>query len=95
MPKYPKFIKELLTNKHKLEKSSLVSLDENFSAIIQSMLPRKIKNPSCWYKDGKMMLRASDVQEIFDLSKAMKHSRKHNDTSYSINDIDLFICDCM
>jgi len=45
MPKYAKFMKELLTNRKKLEEASTVSLGENCSAIIQSKLPEKIKDP--------------------------------------------------
>ena len=43
MPKYAKFLKELLTNKHKSEEASTVSLGESCSAILQSKLLRKIK----------------------------------------------------
>ena len=42
MPKYAKFLKELLTNKHKSEEASTVSLGESCSAILPSKLPRKI-----------------------------------------------------
>ena len=45
MPKYPKFMKELLTNKRKLEEASIISLSEICSAILQSKLPKKIKDP--------------------------------------------------
>ena len=45
VPKYAKFMKELLTNNCKLEEASTVSLDESCSDILQSKLPRKIKDP--------------------------------------------------
>ena len=46
MPKYAKFMKVLNTNKCKLEEASTISLDESCSAILQSKLSRKIKDPS-------------------------------------------------
>ncbi|KAA3464785.1 RNA-directed DNA polymerase (Reverse transcriptase), Ribonuclease H-like protein [Gossypium australe] len=45
MPKYAKFLKELLTNKRKLEEVSMVELNEECSAILQNKLPRKLKDP--------------------------------------------------
>ena len=46
MPRYAKLIKELITNKHKLEEASTVSLGKSCSAVLQSKLPKKIKDPS-------------------------------------------------
>ncbi|KAA3453279.1 Transposon Ty3-I Gag-Pol polyprotein [Gossypium australe] len=45
MPKYAKFLKELLTNKRKLEEVSTVELNEECSAILQNKLPTKLKDP--------------------------------------------------
>ena len=42
-----------------------------------------------------MTLWAGDEEAIFKLPEAMKHPMEHNDTSYSIDDIDLIICDCV
>ena len=44
MPRYAKLIKELITNKHKLEEASTVSLGGSCLAIFQSKLPKKIKD---------------------------------------------------
>ena len=45
MPKYAKFLKELLSNKQKLEELSTVSLNEECSAIVQNKLPQKLQDP--------------------------------------------------
>ena len=38
-------MKELLTNKHKLEEASTVSLGDSCTAILQRKLPKRIKGP--------------------------------------------------
>ncbi|XP_039117846.1 uncharacterized protein LOC120253603 [Dioscorea cayenensis subsp. rotundata] len=45
MPKYAKFMKDLLTNKRKLEKLETVALPRNCSAMIQTKLPKKLTDP--------------------------------------------------
>src|SRR5262249_34378312 len=45
MPRYAKFLKELLTNKRKLEEISTVTLGGECSAVIQNKLPKKLKDP--------------------------------------------------
>ncbi|KAK9050876.1 hypothetical protein SSX86_030154 [Deinandra increscens subsp. villosa] len=45
MPKYAKFLKDLLTNKRKLEELSTVTLNEECSAVLQNKLPQKMKDP--------------------------------------------------
>ncbi|XP_020259116.1 uncharacterized protein LOC109835559 [Asparagus officinalis] len=45
MPSYAKFLKEILSNKRKLEEYETVALTEEYSAIIQNMLPPKLKDP--------------------------------------------------
>ena len=45
MPKYAKFLKELLSNKRKLEELSTVKLNEECLTIIQNKLPAKLKDP--------------------------------------------------
>ncbi|KAK5842248.1 hypothetical protein PVK06_004584 [Gossypium arboreum] len=45
MPTYAKFLKELLTNKRKLEDLSTVELNEECSTILQNKLPTKLKDP--------------------------------------------------
>ena len=45
MPKYAKFLKELLSNKQKLEDVSTIEVGANCSSIIQNKLPPKLKDP--------------------------------------------------
>ncbi|XP_015576025.1 uncharacterized protein LOC107261424 [Ricinus communis] len=45
MPKYAKFLKEILSNKRKLEDLGLVTLNEECSAILQNKLPVKKRDP--------------------------------------------------
>ncbi|KAL5577699.1 hypothetical protein UlMin_019398 [Ulmus minor] len=45
MPKYAKFLKEVLSNKRKLEANEKVMLTKECSAILQRKLPPKLKDP--------------------------------------------------
>ncbi|XP_050233414.1 uncharacterized protein LOC126681901 [Mercurialis annua] len=45
MPSYAKFLKEIVSNKNKLEEYSMVALTEEYSAILQKKLPPKIMDP--------------------------------------------------
>ena len=44
MPKYTKFMKEILRNNRKLEDHEIVMLNEECSAILLNKLPPKIKD---------------------------------------------------
>ncbi|XP_022014136.1 uncharacterized protein LOC110913622 [Helianthus annuus] len=45
MPKYARFLKDILTNKQKLESLSCVLMNENCSALLQNCLPEKMGDP--------------------------------------------------
>ncbi|GKV24796.1 hypothetical protein SLEP1_g34363 [Rubroshorea leprosula] len=45
MPSYAKFLKEIVSNKRKLEEYETVKLTEECSAILQNKLPPKLKDP--------------------------------------------------
>ncbi|KAJ8770202.1 hypothetical protein K2173_011537 [Erythroxylum novogranatense] len=45
MPSYAKFLKEILSNKRKLEEHETVALTVECSAAIQNKLPPKLKDP--------------------------------------------------
>ncbi|GKD00249.1 reverse transcriptase domain-containing protein [Tanacetum coccineum] len=45
MPNYGKFLKELVSNKHKLEQISSAFLSDESSAMIQNKVPPKLKDP--------------------------------------------------
>ena len=44
MPSYAKFLKEILSNKQKLQEHAMVSLMEECSAILQNKLPPKLED---------------------------------------------------
>ena len=44
MPNYVKFIKEIMSNKKKLDAYGIVSLSKSCSAIIQRKLPEKLRD---------------------------------------------------
>ncbi|GJV55968.1 reverse transcriptase domain-containing protein [Tanacetum coccineum] len=45
MPNYGKFIKELISNKHKIEQISAAFLSDESSAMIQNKVPPKLRDP--------------------------------------------------
>jgi hypothetical protein len=45
MPSYVKFLKDILSNKRKIEEHAMVALTEECSAILQHKLPPKLKDP--------------------------------------------------
>ena len=45
MPKYAKFMKEILRNMRKLEDHEIVMLNKDCNAILLNKLPPKLKNP--------------------------------------------------
>ncbi|KAL5582791.1 hypothetical protein UlMin_015233 [Ulmus minor] len=45
MPKYAKFLKDVLSNKRKLEECEAVALTEETTALLQKKLPPKLKDP--------------------------------------------------
>ena len=45
MPKYAKFLKNVLSNKRKLEECEVVALTEETTALLQKKLPPKLKDP--------------------------------------------------
>ena len=45
MPHYAKFLKEIVSNKKKLEEYATIALTEECSAVIQNKLPPKLKDP--------------------------------------------------
>src|SRR5262249_9057736 len=45
MPKYVKYLKEIMSNKRKLEDLARITLSEECLAILQNKLPQKLKDP--------------------------------------------------
>jgi hypothetical protein len=48
MPSYAKFLKEILSNKRKLEEHQIVALTTECSAVLQNNLPQKLEDPGCY-----------------------------------------------
>lgn len=46
VPRYTMFLKELCTNKRKLNGDKKVNVSENVSAVLQRKVPRKCKDPA-------------------------------------------------
>ncbi|XP_073119732.1 uncharacterized protein [Henckelia pumila] len=49
MPSYVKFLKEILSNKRKLEEHAMISLTENCSTLVQNKIPPKQKDPGSFF----------------------------------------------
>ncbi|XP_048235706.1 uncharacterized protein LOC125371215 [Ricinus communis] len=45
MPRYAKFLKEILSNKRNLEDLAIVTLNKEYSAILQNKFPKKKRDP--------------------------------------------------
>ncbi|XP_050897403.1 uncharacterized protein LOC127104254 [Lathyrus oleraceus] len=58
MPSYAKFLKEILSNKKKLEDDERVTLNAECSAIIQNNMPPKLKDPEL--RPTRMSLQLAD-----------------------------------
>ncbi|XP_073152853.1 uncharacterized protein [Henckelia pumila] len=61
MPSYAKFLKEIFSNKRKLEENAMISLTKNCSALVQNKIPPKQKEPGsfsipCMINDVKLSL---------------------------------------
>ncbi|KAJ8761414.1 hypothetical protein K2173_001545 [Erythroxylum novogranatense] len=59
MPSYAKFLKEILSNKRRLEEYATVKLNEECSAILSRKLPPKLKDPGSFTYKALMDLGAS------------------------------------
>jgi len=49
MPKYAKFMKDILNNKRKIEEHGTVMLNEECSAILQNKLPPKLTDSESFF----------------------------------------------
>ncbi|GJZ46810.1 reverse transcriptase domain-containing protein, partial [Tanacetum coccineum] len=60
MPNYGKFLKELISNKHKIKQISAAFLSDESSAMIQNKVPPKPEDPKKTLKPTKMSVRLAD-----------------------------------
>ena len=49
IPNYVKFLKDMMSKKHKVEEFKTISLTEEYSAIVQRKLPKKEKDPGLYH----------------------------------------------
>ncbi|GJS78359.1 hypothetical protein Tco_0728240 [Tanacetum coccineum] len=56
MPNYGKFLKELISNKHKIEQIFAAFLSDESSAMIQNKVPPKLKDPGSFLIPSKNIL---------------------------------------
>ncbi|XP_076907342.1 uncharacterized protein LOC143563753 [Bidens hawaiensis] len=80
MPKYAKFLKDILTNKQKLAEVSYVPLSAGFSAILQSKLPEKMADPGsfmilCILVDDTVSHALADLRASINLMSYSVFSR--------------------
>ncbi|GJT67159.1 hypothetical protein Tco_1018639 [Tanacetum coccineum] len=94
MPNYGKFLKELISNKHKLEQISAAFLSDESLAMIQNKVPPKLGDPRSFLillirvKQKQLNLGVGTERMIFNIDSAMKHSYSNDDTCFSIDVID-------
>jgi hypothetical protein len=60
IPSYAKFLKEILTNKKRIEEDETVTLTAECSAILQSKMPPKLQNP------GSLSIPCVTVKYVID-----------------------------
>ncbi|GJZ16270.1 hypothetical protein Tco_0551947 [Tanacetum coccineum] len=86
MPNYGKFLKELISNKHKIEQISAAFLSDESSAI--NKVPPKLGDPESFlipFKQKQLNLGVGTERMIFNIDSAMKHSYSNDDTCFSID----------
>ncbi|GJX98741.1 hypothetical protein Tco_0355760 [Tanacetum coccineum] len=71
MPNYGKFLKELISNKHKIEQISVALLSDENSTMIQNKVPPKLGDPGsflilCNYNKTFLCNALADLEEDFD-----------------------------
>ncbi|XP_073153151.1 uncharacterized protein [Henckelia pumila] len=80
MPSYAKFLKEILSNKRKLEEHAMISLKENCSELVQNQIPPKQKDPRSFYIPCETALgRAKIHQDVIAIGgQVYKISKRDN-----------------
>ncbi|GKA09154.1 hypothetical protein Tco_0688485 [Tanacetum coccineum] len=88
MPNYGKFLKELISNKHKIKQISATFLSDESSAMIQNKVPPKLRDPEVFLFHKQLNLEVGTKRMIFNIDSGMKHSYSNDDTCFSIDAID-------
>ncbi|GJR40894.1 reverse transcriptase domain-containing protein [Tanacetum coccineum] len=79
MPNYGKFLKELISKKHKIEQSSAAFLSDEISAMIQNKVPPKLGDPESF-------LIPCNFNKTFSCNALTDHGASINLTPYSLYD---------
>ncbi|GJW85902.1 reverse transcriptase domain-containing protein [Tanacetum coccineum] len=92
MPNYGKFLKELISNKHKIEQISTAFLRDESFVILQNKVPPKLRDPGTdaviRVKQKQLNLGVRTERMIFNIDSVIKHSYSNDDTCFSINVIE-------
>ncbi|XP_071740065.1 uncharacterized protein [Rutidosis leptorrhynchoides] len=101
MPKYAGFMKDLLTNRKKMESVSSVTLNAACTVVVTNQLPEKLEDPGCYtipclVGDLACMraladLGASDQKVTFAIDKAIKYPGSLDDTCYFLQTVDTHV----
>ncbi|GJY55109.1 hypothetical protein Tco_0446773 [Tanacetum coccineum] len=97
MPNYEKFLKDLVSNKSKMEQISASFLTEECSEILQNKIPSKLGDPESFLIPCKLAnsveylaladlgARIGEDRATFHIDKAMQHSHVNDDTCFRID----------
>ncbi|GKE15451.1 hypothetical protein Tco_1423028, partial [Tanacetum coccineum] len=99
MPNYGKFLKDLVSNKSKMEQIYVAFLVEECSAILQNKIPSKLGDPKrrpflhtadviIRVKNKELNLGIGEDSATFHINKAMQHSHVNDDTCFRMDVID-------
>ncbi|XP_024035633.1 uncharacterized protein LOC112096438 [Citrus clementina] len=71
MPNYVKFLKDILARKRRLREFEIVALTQEFSHMLQSKIPKKLKDPRSFTIPGSIRTRLTTVTlQLADISHA-------------------------
>ncbi|GJX67115.1 hypothetical protein Tco_0302842 [Tanacetum coccineum] len=88
MPNYGKFLKELISNKHKIEQISVAFLSDESSVMIQTKFQQNLEIQEVSLFRKQLNLGVGTERMIFNIDSTIKHSYSNDDTCFSIDVID-------
>nr|GEV05170.1 reverse transcriptase domain-containing protein [Tanacetum cinerariifolium]GEV05226.1 reverse transcriptase domain-containing protein [Tanacetum cinerariifolium] len=88
MPNNGKFLKELISKKHKIEQIFAAFLSDESSTMIQTKLHPNSEILEAFLFHKQLNLGVGTERMIFNIDSAMKHSYSNDDTCFSIDVID-------
>ncbi|XP_070029857.1 uncharacterized protein [Nicotiana sylvestris] len=101
IPKYAKYIKDIVANRRRLTKFETVALTEECTSRVQNKLPQKLKDPGSFtipvrigdaiikVREGKIIMRVDNEEAVFNVYKAIQLPRHYEELSMiSVMDMD-------